>query len=75
VLGLSGLMTEPERDVSFQRQPRCVLKGHQMEKAETVIAVFADHNSAEAAVKKLTAAGFEMGDRIKFWGTRGAIKK
>jgi hypothetical protein len=66
-----------------------------MEKADTAIAVFADHNSAEAAVKKLTAAGFEMknlsvvgkgyhtdekvvgfynaGDRIKFWGTRGAF--
>ena len=66
-----------------------------MEKADTVIAVFADHNSAEAAVKKLAAAGFEMknlsvvgkgyqtdekvvgfynaGDRIKFWGTRGAF--
>ena len=66
-----------------------------MEKADTVIAIFVDHNSAEAAVKKLTAAGFEMknlsvvgkgyqtdekvvgfyneGDRIKFWGTRGAF--
>jgi hypothetical protein len=66
-----------------------------MEKADTVIAVFADHNAAETAVKKLTAAGFEMknlsvvgkgyqtdekvvgfynaGDRIKFWGTRGAF--
>jgi hypothetical protein len=66
-----------------------------MEKADTVIAVFADHSSAEAAVKKLTAAGFAMknlsvvgkgyqtdekvvgfynaGDRIKFWGTRGAL--
>jgi hypothetical protein len=66
-----------------------------MEKADTVIAVFGDHNSAEAAVKKLTAAGFKMqslsfvgkgyqtdekvvgfyneGDRIKFWGTRGAF--
>lgn len=33
-----------------------------MEKAEanSVIAVFADHNAAETAVKKLTAAGFEM---------------
>ena len=31
-----------------------------MEKADSVIAVFADHNSAEAAVRKLTAAGFEM---------------
>lgn len=33
-----------------------------MENAEvnSVIAVFADHNAAEAAVKKLTAAGFEM---------------
>ena len=66
-----------------------------MEKADTVIAVFADHNLAEGAVKKLTAAGFAMknlsvvgkgyqtdekvvgfyneGDRIKFWGTRGAL--
>ena len=31
-----------------------------MEKVDTVIAVFADHPAAEAAVKKLTAAGFEM---------------
>jgi hypothetical protein len=31
-----------------------------MEKTNSVIAVFADHNAAEAAVKKLTAAGFEM---------------
>ena len=64
-------------------------------KSDTVIAVFADHSAAETAVKKLTAAGFEMknlsvvgkgyhtdekvvgfyniGDRIKFWGTRGAF--
>jgi hypothetical protein len=66
-----------------------------MEKADTVIAVFADHNAAETAVKKLAVAGFEMknltvvgkgyqtdekvvgfynsGDRIRFWGTRGAF--
>jgi hypothetical protein len=66
-----------------------------MEKLDTVVAVFADHNAAEAAVKKLTAAGFGMkklsivgkgyhtdekvvgfyniGDRVKFWGTRGAF--
>ena len=66
-----------------------------MEKTDTVIAVFADHPAAEAAVKKLAASGFEMkdlslvgkgyhseekvvgfysaGDRIKFWGTRGAF--
>ena len=66
-----------------------------MEKTDTVIAVFADHLAAEAAVKKLAASGFEMknlsvvgkgyhseekvvgfysaGDRIKFWGTRGAF--
>ena len=64
-------------------------------KSDTVIAVFADHNSAEMAVKKLTATGFEMkklsvvgkgyqtdekvvgfynmGDRVKFWGKRGAF--
>jgi hypothetical protein len=66
-----------------------------MEKIDSVIAVFGDHPAAEAAVKKLTAAGFAMknlsvvgkgyhtdekvvgfyntGDRIKFWGTRGAF--
>ena len=37
-----------------------VLKEDQMEKVDTVIAVFTDHNAAETAVKKLTAAGFEM---------------
>lgn len=62
---------------------------------DTIVAVFADHHGAEEAVKKLTAAGFEMknlsvigkgyhieekvvgfysvGDRIKFWGSRGAF--
>ena len=66
-----------------------------MENTDTVIAVFADHPAAEVAIKKLTAAGFEMknlsvvgkgyhtdekvvgfynaGDRIKFWGIRGAF--
>jgi hypothetical protein len=66
-----------------------------MQKIDTVIAVFAEHPAAEAAVKKLSAAGFEMknlsvvgkgfetdekvvgfynmGDRVKFWGTRGAF--
>ena len=65
-----------------------------MENVDTAVAVFADHQAAEAAVKKLAQAGFEMknlsivgqgyhtdekvvgffnaGDRIKFWGTRGA---
>jgi hypothetical protein len=74
---------------------RPVPKENQVEKADTVIAVFADHKAAETAVKKLTEAGFEMknlsivgkgyhtdekvvgfynaGDRIKFWGTRGAF--
>ena len=66
-----------------------------METANTVIAVFSDHQAAETAVKKLNAAGFEIknlsvvgkgyhtdekvvgfynvGDRVKFWGTRGAF--
>src|SRR5271155_4478144 len=39
---------------------RLVLKEDQMEKIDTVIAVFPDHQGAEGAVKKLTAAGFEM---------------
>jgi hypothetical protein len=62
---------------------------------DSVIAAFADHGSAETAIKKLGAAGFDMkhltvvgkgyhtdekvvgfyntGDRVKFWGTRGAF--
>ncbi len=66
-----------------------------METNDTVIAVFADHEAAEAAVKTLAGAGFDMkdlsvvgkgyhseekvvgfynmGDRMKFWGTRGAF--
>ena len=66
-----------------------------MKNNDSVIAVFANHPAAETAVKKLTAAGFEMknlsivgkgyhtdekvvgfynaGDRVKFWGTRGAF--
>ena len=66
-----------------------------MDKYQTAIAVFPDHNSAEKAVKTLTASGFNMknlsvvgkgyhseekvvgfynvGDRIKFWGSRGAF--
>ncbi len=65
-----------------------------MQKTDTTIAVFKDHQSAEAAVKELASSGFEMknlsvvgkgyhteekvigfynvGDRIKFWGSRGA---
>ena len=33
-----------------------------MDKVDTAVAVFANHESAEAAVKKLTAAGFAMKD-------------
>jgi hypothetical protein len=66
-----------------------------MDTTDTVIAVFADHPAADSAVKKLTAAGFDMknlsvvgkgyhseekvvgfynmGDRVKFWGERGAF--
>lgn len=66
-----------------------------MENTDTIVAIFADHPAAETAIKKLTAAGFDMknlsivgkgyhtdekvvgfynaGDRIKFWGTRGAF--
>jgi hypothetical protein len=31
-----------------------------MEKSETIVAVFEDHNAAESAVRKLAASGFEM---------------
>jgi len=66
-----------------------------MEMVGSVVAVYGDHHSAEAAVKKLIASGFETknlsvvgkgyhkdekvvgfyttGDRVKFWGTRGAF--
>ncbi len=62
---------------------------------DSVAAVFPNHQSAEAAVKALTAAGvplksisivgkgyhtdekvvgfYNMGDRVKFWGSRGAF--
>jgi hypothetical protein len=40
--------------------PGLVLKEDQMDTIDTVIAVFPDHQAAEAAVKKLTASGFEM---------------
>jgi len=67
-----------------------------MENVDTAIAVLTDHQAAEAAIKKLTSAGFEMkspsvagkgyhteekvagfytiGDRVKFWGKRGAFR-
>ena len=66
-----------------------------MAQDDTAIAVFDDHQGAEAAVKKLAESGFDMkhlsvvgkgyhtdekvvgfynaGDRIKFWGKRGAF--
>jgi hypothetical protein len=66
-----------------------------MQHPESVIAVYKNHVAAEAAIKKLTADGFDMkdlsvvgkgyhteekvvgfynlGDRVKFWGTRGAF--
>jgi len=66
-----------------------------MDQTDAVIAVFADHPAAEAAIRKLTSAGFDMknlsvvgkgyhteekvvgfftaGDRVKFWGARGAF--
>lgn len=66
-----------------------------MEKDDAVVAVFADHADADAAVKKLASDGFALkhlsvvgkgyhteetvagfyntGDRIRFWGSRGAF--
>ena len=66
-----------------------------MDKANATIAIFADHEGAEAAVKTLAKAGFDIkdlsvvghgyhtdekvagfyniGDRVKFWGARGAF--
>jgi hypothetical protein len=66
-----------------------------MEKTDTVVAVFNEHASADAAIRKLAGAGIAMqqlsvvgkgyhteekvvgfyntGDRVRFWGTRGAV--
>lgn len=66
-----------------------------MEQDDAVVAVFANHAEADAAIKKLAGDGFAMrrlsligkgyhteetvsgfyniGDRIKFWGSRGAF--
>jgi hypothetical protein len=66
-----------------------------MDKYETAVATFSNHEAAETAVKSLSAAGFDLknlsvvgkgyhseekvvgfyntGDRIKFWGARGAF--
>jgi hypothetical protein len=82
--------------IDARKPPRSLIpKENRMDITDAVIAVFADHPAAEAAVKKLTDAGFEMkhlsvvgkgyhtdekvigfynmGDRVKFWGTRGAF--
>jgi hypothetical protein len=66
-----------------------------MQSSSTTIGIFADHASAEAAIRKLAGEGFaikdlsivgkgyhtdekvvgfyNMGDRVKFWGSRGAL--
>jgi hypothetical protein len=41
---------------------RLILKENPMDKIDTAVAVFANHESAEAAVKQLSAAGFAMKD-------------
>jgi hypothetical protein len=56
----STLFLSDLRSVGIITARRRVLKEGQMEKADTVIAVFADHQTAERAVKELTASGFEM---------------
>jgi hypothetical protein len=56
-------------NLSFQRRPGLSGskkwqtksgKDDQMEKMDTIIAVFPDHNAAEGAVKRLAQAGFDM---------------
>jgi hypothetical protein len=71
------------------------LKDKPMKTSSAIVAIYADHAAADAAIKKLSAADFSledlsvvgkgfhtdeqvvgfynMGDRIKFWGTRGAF--
>ena len=60
-MGFPWLVSDPKRVMQTTiAKRRLVMKEDQMETADTVIGVFADHNAAETAVKKLTAAGFEM---------------
>jgi hypothetical protein len=42
------------------RKPVSSLKGPKMSKSETIVAVFAEHQSAEAAIKKLAENGFDI---------------
>ena len=66
-----------------------------MKDMNTVVGIFADHPSADTAIRKLASEGFamtdlsvvgkgyhtdekvigfyNMGDRVKFWGSRGAL--
>jgi hypothetical protein len=84
-----------DRDQSDRGFQETAVKDFQKETTDSVVAVFADHQAAEAAIKKLAEDGFAMkhlsvigkgyhteekvvgfynaGDRIKFWGTRGAF--
>ncbi len=58
--GLSaGLGSNPNRAANDQ-VAGIPQKENQIETTNSVVAVFADHPGAEAAVKKLSAAGFEM---------------
>jgi hypothetical protein len=90
--GASILQRKPRKSGAGRR---FVGKENKMASIDSVVAVFSDHETAEAAVKKLAAAGFEIknlsvvgkgyhtdekvvgfynfGDRVKFWGTRGAF--
>lgn len=38
----------------------CLPQGEKLEHKNAIVAVFPDHNAAESAVKKLTAADFDM---------------
>jgi hypothetical protein len=43
-----------------QTDPPNLVKDRKMKSTDTVIAIFPDHNAAEAAIKNLTEAGFAM---------------
>jgi hypothetical protein len=46
--------------MSVLKTPKQIGKDDQMEKTDTIIAVFPDHNAAEGAVKRLAQAGFDL---------------
>jgi len=62
-MGYRGFTSGPKRPTQKSIVRRgLIIKELHMGQADSVVAVFADHLAAEAAVKKLAASGFDMKD-------------